>query len=356
VEALAHRVAEEDAVINPRTVLEQLTSGVVLVDAQLIVTSVNQSAESLLGTSRNHLVGRVLADIPALAGRADTARRCLVSGQPITERAIALGQTPADVQFSPLSDGDGLIIEILALNRQLARADQAIRDRQQRALDELLRGLAHEIKNPLGGLRGAAQLLQRQLDDSELWDYTRVIIAEADRLAALVDRFQRPRSAPEFQPVNVHDVLEHVAALTLAAHGEELQLLRDYDPSIPEIVGDRDSLVQLMLNLINNAVEAGAAHITLVSCIGRGVTIGARDHRSAVSLGVIDDAGGVPENLRELVFIPLVSGRSDGTGLGLAIAQRIASEHRGIVRFDDCPGGTRFSCLLPLPSNEEEGG
>jgi len=311
----------------------------------------NLTAQSLLNTSANQLRGRHLRAVPALIERVDAARRALDGDQSISERAVMVGETPVDAHFTPVTiDGEErLLIELVPLTRQLELADLASREVQQHALAEVLRALGHEIKNPLGGLRGAAQLLASKIDDAALAEYTRVIIAEADRLAELVDRFQRPAAAGvEFAPLNVHEILQHVAALAQAEYPGTLEIARDYDPSIPELAGHRDRLVQMLLNLVRNAAEAGAGRITLRSRIRRRVAIGPTDHRNVIALAVIDDAGGVDPELRELLFYPLVTGRSEGTGLGLAIAQQIAAEHGGILRYRPREGGSQFEALLPL--------
>ncbi|RMG27368.1 MAG: PAS domain-containing sensor histidine kinase, partial [Gammaproteobacteria bacterium] len=224
---------------------------------------------------------------------------------------------------------------------------------QSRALNELVRGLAHEIKNPLGGLRGAAQLLESELADPALREYTSVIIEEADRLRALVDRLLGPSGLPRRERLNLHEVLEHVRTLVLAEGHLGLRIERDYDPSIPELEADRDALVQAVLNIVRNAVEAlaGEGTIWLQTRTERQVTIGSVRHRLAASVRIIDNGPGVPEALRERLFVPLVTGRAQGTGLGLAIAQNLVGRHGGIIEFESRPGHTCFNLLLPLEAS-----
>jgi two-component system nitrogen regulation sensor histidine kinase GlnL len=336
--------------------LDQLSTGILITDAALRVITVNNAAEAMLNISQHRAIGVPLIDLsPGTARLERTARRALEGQRPFTERALRFANEKlVDVSYGPfLSEEEWqLMIELLPVQRHRDMADAETLERQQAALTELLRGLAHEVKNPLGGLRGAAQLLERELDHEELREYTRVIIAEADRLAMLVDRFQKPLAPHRPGLVNVHEALEHVRRLMQAGH-EEIRVRRDYDPSIPDIRGDRDRLVQVMLNLTKNAIEAGAQEILLRTRLQRQVPIGSLTHRAVVAMDVCDNGPGVPTDLSELLFYPLVSGNPSGTGLGLAIAQRIAKEHGGVIRFRSSPGDTTFSCLLPLKTDEE---
>jgi two-component system nitrogen regulation sensor histidine kinase GlnL len=227
---------------------------------------------------------------------------------------------------------------------------------QQGGSRVMARQLAHEIKNPLGGLRGAAQLLERELPSAELKEYTRVIIGEADRLCALVDSLLGPARAVVRAPVNVHELIDHVFRLARAEAPSGVAIERDYDPSLPAIRLDRDLIVQAMLNLARNAVQAVGerGQLMLRSRALMNATIGTERHRIVASLQFEDDGPGVPPELGETIFYPLVTARAGGTGLGLAVAQDIATRHGGIIEFDSRPGRTVFSLLLPMENGHEQ--
>jgi two-component system, NtrC family, nitrogen regulation sensor histidine kinase GlnL len=249
-----------------------------------------------------------------------------------------------------------LVVEMVEIEQQ------ARQDREERALEqaqankELIRNLAHEIKNPLGGIRGAAQLLALEIDP-RLTEYTQVIIHESDRLQALVDRLLAPHRKPKIVgDVNIHEVCERVRALIAAEFPRGLSLQRDYDISIPEFRGDREQLIQAVLNIARNAAQAlaarmaeGDALITMRTRIARQVTIGKQRFRLALELHIQDNGPGVPESIREHIFLPLVSGREGGSGLGLTLAQTFVQQHQGTVACDSEPGRTTFIITMPLP-------
>ncbi|NMM75209.1 PAS domain-containing sensor histidine kinase [Rhodococcus sp. SRB_17] len=250
-----------------------------------------------------------------------------------------------------------VLVELWPLEQQ-ARQDREERLREQaQAHKELIRNLAHEIKNPLGGIRGAAQLLEMELASPDLAEYTQVIIHEADRLQSLVDRLLAPHRHPhEVGDVNIHEVCERVRSLVLAEHPQGLRIEQDYDISIPEFRGDRAQLIQALLNVVQNAAQAlaqrmaqGDACITLRTRVARQITLGRERHRLALELHVIDNGPGVPEALRERIFYPLVSGRDGGSGLGLTLAQTFVQRHHGMIECDSTPGRTDFRILIPLP-------
>ncbi len=336
--------------------LDELSVGVVVLDAETRILHLNPSAVTDLGVFGRAESGRPLADHGPL-GRslAATAERAISERQPITERALAGGagedERRFDAVFTPLEHGSGgarLLIELIPVSWHRDLDLWQRENWRQSALDRFARGLAHEIKNPLGGVRGAAQLLSRSLTDPGLREYTDVIVAETDRLARLVDRLQRRDAPLRRVPVNVHQATERVCAL-VRARAPDVALERDYDPSIPPVEGELDRLVQGFLNLANNALEAGARALAIRTRIRRAVTVADRTYRNAVAVDFIDDGPGVPAEIRELVFYPLVSGRADGSGLGLSIAQSIALEHGGVIRLIDDPDGrTLFQWLIPL--------
>jgi two-component system nitrogen regulation sensor histidine kinase GlnL len=221
---------------------------------------------------------------------------------------------------------------------------------QNESARALVRGLAHEIRNPLGGLRGAAQLLERELGTEELKEYTRIIVHEADRLQALVDRLLGPRMLPSKRLINIHEVTERVRALIQAEAPGGIVVDRDYDPSIPELYADPELLIQATLNVAQNAVQAvaDAGHILLRTRVHRQYTIGQRRHRLVARIDICDNGAGIREDLKDLIFYPMVTGRNDGTGLGLSIAQSLVNQHAGLIECHSEPGNTTFSILLPL--------
>jgi len=249
-----------------------------------------------------------------------------------------------------------LLVELRPIQEQLRQEREERLLDQQETIRELLRNLAHEIKNPLGGLRGSAQLLEGELDRPELREYTQVIIKEADRLQVLLDRLLTPRRAVQLAAVNIHEVLERVRSLVQAEFPEGISVLRNYDPSVPDLVGDIEQLIQAVLNVVRNAAQAllsGANNgrggsIVLRTRSARLVTIARQRHKLALELQVIDDGPGVPEEIRDRVFNPLVSGREGGSGIGLALVQTYIQNHGGVVEFDSRPGRTIFTLLLPL--------
>jgi two-component system nitrogen regulation sensor histidine kinase GlnL len=264
---------------------------------------------------------------------------------------------PVHVVLAQTDAPDEFVIELLPLEAQ------ARQDREERLIDqaqankELIRNLAHEIKNPLGGIRGAAQLLEMEIDSRELKEYTRVIIHEADRLQTLVDRLLAPHRRPHVVgDVNIHEVCERVRSLILAEFPRGLKVVRDYDTSIPEFRGDREQLIQAVLNIAHNACEAlaeriaaGDAQLTFKTRIGRQVTFGKQRYRLALELHVIDNGPGVPDAIKDRIFYPLVSGREGGSGLGLTLAQTFVQQHHGLIECDSVPGRTDFKILIPLP-------
>jgi two-component system nitrogen regulation sensor histidine kinase GlnL len=222
------------------------------------------------------------------------------------------------------------------------------------ALSAALKGLAHELRNPLAGIKGAAQLLvRRNQDDATSRELTGLIESEVGRLAALLDRLLSPAPAKPFEPLNIHAVLERVLRLAENDAGWAVKLVRDYDPSLPELDGDADRLTQATWNLVRNAIEAGAASVALRTRAEHGVRIGDAAPATVLRMEIVDDGRGVPEDLAERLFLPLVSGRAEGSGLGLALAQQVAREHRGSLAYRSRPGHTVFTLLLPLAIAEE---
>lgn len=339
-------------------IIENLHTTVLLFDDQLRLRYVNPAGEMLFAASFGRLAG-VAADI--LFNNQDLAsslRSSLAAGHPFTERELALTPTPGhrvtvDLTAVPLAApqrGTELLVELSELDRQLRITREESLLAQSVASRALVRGLAHEIKNPLGGLRGAAQLLERELGAAELKEYTQVIISEADRLQNLVNRLLAPNSLPQKRPLNIHEVTERVRQLVQAEVPASVRLLTDYDPSIPELSADRDQLIQAVLNLVRNAAQAVGAQgsITLRTRALRQYTIGQNRHKLALRLDVIDDGPGIEREMVESIFLPMVTGNPQGSGLGLPIAQSLINLHGGLIECESQPGRTVFTVLLPL--------
>ncbi len=344
--------------------LDSLSTAVLIFDPAQKLCAINLAGEDLLNISARKMLGlspaELLPTAPLFARLMDRVGR---SGEPTTERELTLYDLEGhaftvDCTVTPLSEGEraGMtLVELVRLDRhqRISREEQFLA--QHRAAEALLRGMAHEIKNPLGGLRGAAQLLQRELHDPGLREYTRIIIAEADRLSKLVDRLLGPKEPIERRECNIHVVLEHVRRLAEAELPGTIRLQRDYDPSLPPLQADRDRLVQLFLNLVRNAAQAletcNGGTITLRSRIERQVTLGNQRHRLVLRIDVCDNGPGVPEELQHAIFYPLITGRPEGTGLGLSIAQRIVQQHGGLIECHSKPGDTVFTVWLPLENN-----
>jgi two-component system nitrogen regulation sensor histidine kinase GlnL len=247
-----------------------------------------------------------------------------------------------------------LLIEMIDVTRRSRISRENALLIQHGAGRQMIRQLAHEIKNPLGGLRGAAQLLEKQLDSDELREYTGVIISEADRLAGLVDTLLGPGGPPNKQAVNIHEMLEYVVRLLEPDHGDGLKIIRDYDAGLPAIFLDRDQMVQAILNVMQNASAAleGQGTIVLRSRAVMNFTIGDTRHPVVVSIEIEDDGPGIPPELQDSIFYPLVTSRADGTGLGLPVAQELISRHGGLIEFDSRPGRTVFQLQIPLSTSD----
>jgi two-component system nitrogen regulation sensor histidine kinase GlnL len=321
--------------------LEQCATAMALVDRALVIRAVNQSLYDWLGGGSHHWRGEELAVLDAKPPRlADAALRALGQERRVWLRdarlRTAIGDREVDLALTPL-DAQTLLMEVHSA---------AVEHSGQR-LSESLRGFAHEVKGPLAGVRGAAQLLQRRVQGAELVELAQLIVTEVDRLAALSDRLLKAGAKPRLARTNIHAVIERVAAL-ISAEADAPSIQRDYDPSLPPIAADADRLQQALLNLVRNAAEAHARQLTLRTRAEHGSRLGDRGARFALRVDVVDDGHGVPGELAETLFEPLVSGRADGSGLGLAIAREIAREHGGELSHVSRPGATVFTLLLPL--------
>ena len=349
-----------------RKVFENLSTTVMLLGEDLRIRCLNPAGEVLLELSNRQVVGRPFVELVG-STRLTTEffAEALETGHPFTDRELSLvmpGARPVtvDCTVTPLIESGhatSLLVEMQQVDRHLRITREEALLNQQQATRTLVRGLAHEGKNPLGGLRGAAQLLERELDDPALKEYTAIIIGEADRLQKLVDQLLGPHTLPRRRTINIHEVLERVRSLVLAEAPDTLRVYRDYDPSMPELNADPDQLIQAVLNIVRNAVQALEARgeITLRTRPIRRFTIGQKCHRVVVRVDIIDNGPGILEEIRESIFYPMVTGRPDGTGLGLSIAQFLINQHGGIVECESSPGKTVFSLYLPLEGGNNGG-
>ncbi len=345
---------------NPFGGLDLLSSSVVLVDEHLAIRYMNSAAENLLALSSKAVAGSRLdsvVDCPrALQEALDNALR---HGWSYTGQSIELQRNDGVVlhlncTVNPTETADaGLLVELWPIDQQLKATREERQIADQLASRELIRNLAHEIKNPLGGIRGAAQLLEHELNNPGLREYTQVIIKEADRLQDLMKRLLSPHRPMQPGPVNIHEILERVRSLLTAEFPQTLTVRRDYDTSLPELIGDREQLIQAVLNIARNAAQAirgasASGQITLRTRAARQVTLAKRRHRLALELQVIDNGPGIPDDIRERMFYPLVSGREGGSGLGLTLAQSFIQQHQGTIECESRPGYTAFTIRMPL--------
>jgi two-component system, NtrC family, nitrogen regulation sensor histidine kinase GlnL len=334
---------------------------VFLLDAKLRLVYANPMAEQLFELSLRNVIGLTLPQIFAEADDLITiAASALQQQSGFLEHALALkglhGQTfHLSCTATPVEAGAAaLLLEFQQLSHKLKIAREERIEHEQQQNRQLIRSLAHEIRNPLGGIKGAAQLLERELDRRDLREYTQVIVKEADRLQALMDQLLAPQRIPVVGPVNIHEVLERVRSLILAENRSGITIKRDYDSSLPELKGDREQLIQAVLNISRNAVQAmaGKGVIRLRTRVARQVTLHKQRYRLALCVQIIDNGPGIAPELQDQIFHPFVSGREDGHGLGLMLAQNSVSQHRGLIEFESEPGNTCFSLTLPILGSE----
>ncbi|MFM9970221.1 MAG: two-component system sensor histidine kinase NtrB [Burkholderiales bacterium] len=359
--------------------LDLLATAVIVLDAESQVIHLNPAAENLLAVSLRNFLGHPLREIisvgPALKILID---QTLAESRGFVDQDLVIGRPGQEPQHlncivTPVETHTAsLLIELRPIDQQLRIERETQRQSQAEANRSLIRNLAHEIKNPLGGLRGSAQLLERELDRAELREYTQVIIKEADRLQLLMDRLLTPNRPPQFTTVNIHEVCERVRSLILAEFPAGIEVDRDYDVSLPELQGDREQLIQVVLNIARNAAQAlsdgheirgekiedergrsagkknAKGVITLKTCVARHVMLKKYQHKLALELQVMDNGPGIPDEIREKMFFPLVSGREGGTGLGLTLAQTFIQHHGGAIEAESEPGRTCFRIILPL--------
>ncbi len=343
-------------------ILDNLNTVTLLFDSNLKLRYINPAGEALFQVSARNAVGQeATALIHYPAGLVQTnLQRSLTTGRPFTEREMSLPlsdkrSVTVDCTVIPLSPREGepgLLVELQQIDRQMRISRDEHLISQYEATRDLVRGMAHEIKNPLGGLRGAAQLLEQELEGAGLKEYTQIIINEADRLQSLVDNMLGPNKLPRMAEVNIHTLLERVRHLVTAEFGSDVSFARDYDPSIPELLLDSDRIIQALLNIMRNAaravIDVPDGTIILRSRILRQFTIGYRRHRLVVQVLIEDNGPGVPNDIKEKIFYPMVTASDDGMGLGLSISQSLISMHGGLVECASKPGKTEFTVLLPV--------
>ena len=350
-----HKLAEH--------LLSSLTTAVIVLDKNLRLTRLNSAAESLLHVSASSVIASPLTGLLIRAeDLVESLHQAIDNTQSFTARNVAL-QLPentvehVDLTVTNLETPKGLLLELHATSRINSISQGSLSEEQQITTRSLIRGLAHEVKNPLGGIRGAAQLLERALPTEDLKEYTNIIISESDRLRDLVDRMLGPWQPMQFAPVNLIEIIERVMQILQGEFLTNLEWSRDYDPSLPEVHGNQDQLIQAILNVARNACQAlqgtERARITFKTRVVRQFTIGSVRHKQAMHLSVIDNGPGVPKDLIERIFFPMISGRAEGSGLGLSISQNIIGQHGGALQVASRPGNTVFSVYLPFSQSTQ---
>ncbi|MDH3221631.1 MAG: nitrogen regulation protein NR(II) [Gammaproteobacteria bacterium] len=339
-------------------ILDTLETTLLCLDAERRITYINATGEALFEHSASSLVGRHFDSLLSRIEPSTISAKLALAPRPMTEHAavitLANGNViVADYSIYPFGENSPeaeILLEIRQLERQAQIAREEFNQLQQQASQQLARGLAHEINNPLGGIRGAAQLLQRELDRPEWLEYTEVIISEVDRLQTLIRNMLGPGTKLQRRLINIYEVLEHICKIVHAAEPKRIQIHRDYDPSIPPLMADRDLLIQAFLNLARNAVQAidDRGEITVKTRIDRNYTIGQTTHPLVVQIDITDSGRGISRELSETIFLPMITDKPEGNGLGLPIAQEIISRHGGKIFLRSSAAGSTFSTILPL--------
>jgi len=351
--------------ISTENLLDTMSTAIIFIDNQLNILHMNSSAELMLGASREMTLGKnIFIALPCCEGISMQIHKALESQRIYSARDLEIRlnrqhKITLDSVITPVFDDELVtkhtIIELTQVDRRLriSREDHLVS--QSEGTRDLLRGVAHEIKNPLGGIRGAAQLLSGELPDASLREYTDVITHEVDRLQNLVDRMLGPRQLPKIEPVNIHEVLENIHKLIAAEANDNVKIICDYDPSLPDLQADKDMLQQALLNLASNALQAvqdlDTAEITLRTRPERQFTISHTRHRLLLKIEIIDTGPGIPDDMQETIFLPMVTTKPEGTGLGLSIAQSLIQHHGGLIEADVCDGKTCFIVYLPLETS-----
>ncbi|QEP44918.1 PAS domain-containing sensor histidine kinase [Ectothiorhodospiraceae bacterium BW-2] len=351
-------MTEKEVKNSCRQVLDILQSAVLLFDNRLMLRYLNTTGEMVLGVSMRRVSAMSALELLQDSDLVALMEQALQEGNPIARRGITLrrlhgGDITVDLMAIPtyeVSDAQELIVEITQIDRRLRITREEGLMAMNQATRVLVRGLAHEIKNPLGGVRGAAQLLERELHDEELKEYTQVIIREADRLQELIDQMLGPKSPPVRRMISIHEALERVRQIVKADFPTTLEIIRDYDPSIPELMADLDQLIQALMNLARNAAQAvnGNGRVTLRTRAVHQFTIGNQIHKLVAKIDIIDNGPGIDKDISESIFLPMISSKREGTGLGLPIAQSLINLHNGLIEWQSRAGHTQFTVLLPI--------
>jgi len=343
-----------------QAILDNLHSSVIVINHKLCIEYMNPSAEMMFQISYTRAKQRPVQElIINETNFFSRIKSSLQTQHPFSafedDLAVRTGQSLAvDYMASPIeydNSGHCLLLEFVSRGRHRKMANEKHLLNQSEASRSLLRGLAHEIKNPLGGIRGAAQLLERKFHNDEDREFTHVIIREADRLKQLVDRMLGPRDIPNKSQLNIHQILEHVRSL-VKIEADHIRFIADYDPSLPDIFGDESMIIQAILNITRNAIKevSDDGEITFKTRPLRHYTIGDNTYPLVAKIDVIDNGPGIPDELKEKLFLPMITGHAEGTGLGLSIAQTLINQHNGLIEFSSIPGHTIFTLLLPLHS------
>jgi two-component system, NtrC family, nitrogen regulation sensor histidine kinase GlnL len=352
-------MANTNSFFNFHNVLDHLNIAILVFKNDLTLIYINSAGEVLFADSAKHLLGlsakQLFKNSNSILSK--NLQKCQQSQDPLVNRELPLSRMneTLTVNFSatPLIENNcinGIVVELQQVDRQLRISKEEQLLAQQNTSRMLVRGLAHEIKNPLGGLRGAAQLLDLELNDPDLKEYTQIIIAESDRLQSLMDRMLGPNKPAHKAPLNIHEVLERIRQLVDAETGNNILLTADYDPSIPDVYADKNQVIQAILNIVRNAVQALGkdGEIIIRTRIQRHMTIGRKIHKLTAKIDIIDNGPGIDPDLVGKIFYPMITGRADGTGLGLSIAQSLINQHNGLIECTSEPGRTIFSIFLPL--------
>ncbi|MBF0264798.1 MAG: PAS domain-containing protein [Gammaproteobacteria bacterium] len=354
---------------NSANILDNLNIVIIVLNSNVQIQYINPAAEMFFSTSRNRIHNKLLNSLIYDKDLTKNIIKSIESGNTFVKREYTLNvnlqPSIVDLSVTPVIDKDKnleVILEIIPQDKNLKISREENLVSQQQASKELLRSMAHEVKNPLGGIRGAAQLLEKELDTEELREYTQVIIDEADRLKLLVDRMLGPKTLPNKNWINIHYVTERVRSLMNIDKNYPIDVFFDYDPSIPDIYADAEHLIQAVLNLTKNAAQSITEckmcenkQIILKSRVKRNFTIGSSHYLLVLKLDIIDTGPGIDKQMIEHIFMPLITGRAQGTGLGLSIAQSLVNKNSGLIECTSVPGNTVFSVLLPINSNQEAG-
>ena len=346
-------------------IVDHLATAVLLFDKDLHLISINNSGEGLLSVSSKRVRGMTPKQIwPKSSFFYEAIHRSLHTGSTCIERGVEMQlnmdqKIKVDCMITPIMVDEvpvEILVELVDANAFVRVMQEVSQQTVQEAAKESIQGMAHEIKNPLGGIRGAAQLLEQELDNKELREYTRIIISESDRLRNFIDRMLTSSSHPTKTEMNIHEVLEYVISIVRAENAQPLRIEKDYDPSIPCINADREQIIQAILNLIRNAVQAideKEGVITLRTRIQRQVTIQHKLNRHIIELDIIDNGPGIPPEIEAGAFYPMITGRPEGTGLGLSIAQQLIQSHGGLINYERKEENTYFTVLLPMEQTND---